>query len=73
MQMAAFWSAPARGNSGQASVEALLTAIALLAIVVVPVTFNNENLLGLLEQLIQTWMFVFTATWQHFLLHPWAS
>lgn len=62
-----------RTSRGQASVEVMLVALSLLAIVLLPVTSSNETLVVLLERVVQSWMFVFSVTWQYFLLHPWVA
>ncbi|RUO51777.1 hypothetical protein [Pseudidiomarina homiensis] len=60
-------------NNGQATVETLVVALSLFAIVVIPVTANNESLVELVEIIVSSWMLVFSVTWQQFLLHPWAA
>ncbi|WP_258808487.1 hypothetical protein [Pseudidiomarina sp. CB1] len=60
-------------SNGQATVETLLVALSLLAIVVIPVTANNKTLVELIEIIVSSWMLVFSVTWQQFLLHPWAA
>lgn len=67
------WSVHSRASRGQASVEAMLVALSLLAIVLLPVTTTNETLVELLDRVVQSWMFVFAVTWQYFLLHPWVA
>lgn len=67
------WSVPLRSNQGQASVEVLIVALGLLAIVVIPVTADEQTMIALIEAVVQSWMWLFGSTWQYFLLHPWAS
>ncbi|MBY6065076.1 hypothetical protein CWI80_11945 [Pseudidiomarina sediminum] len=60
-------------TSGQASVETLVVALSLLTIVLVPVTAEGTTLLAFAFALVQQWMLVFSAFWQHYTLHPWAG
>ncbi|WP_173921322.1 hypothetical protein [Pseudidiomarina piscicola] len=57
---------------GQASVEVVLISLALLLIVVVPVTTNDQTLLRWLSHMVASWMLLYNAIWQQFLWHPWA-
>lgn len=67
------WSARLSCSSGQASLETLLVAVALGAIILVPVTTEHHTLLELFELIVKAWMLVFSSTWQYFLLHPWVG
>ncbi|WP_417691279.1 hypothetical protein [Pseudidiomarina sp.] len=62
-----------RSNQGQASVEVLVVALSLFAIILVPVTAEEQTVLEIIEAIVASWMFVFSATWQQFLLHPWSA
>ena len=62
-----------RSNQGQANVEVLVVALGLFAIILVPVTAEEQTVLEIIELIVTSWMFVFSVTWQLFLLHPWAA
>lgn len=59
--------------SGQATFEFMIVSLALLLIVIVPVTVDEQTLLVWLEYMVVSWMLIYNAVWQQFLLNPWAS
>ena len=67
------WLVLNRSNQGQANVEVLVVALGLFAIILVPVTAEEQTVLEIIELIVTSWMFVFSVTWQQFLLHPWAA
>tara|TARA_Y100001963_G_C6698524_1_gene408223 strand:- start:686 stop:838 length:153 start_codon:yes stop_codon:yes gene_type:complete len=50
-----------------------VVALGLFAIILVPVTTEEQTVLEIIELIVTSWMFVFSVTWQQFLLHPWAA
>ncbi|MFC0444165.1 hypothetical protein ACFOD1_07835 [Pseudidiomarina halophila] len=51
----------------------MIVSLALLLIVIVPVTVDEQTLLVWLEYMVVSWMALYNAVWHQFLLNPWAS